>query len=206
MPTYTWTCPVMHTYLLTYLLTYSMKQSPSWEANRFSASQEIPPILWNQNFINAFISASHLSLSWASSIQSIPPHLTSWRCILILSSHPRLGLPSGLFLSRFPHRNPIYSSPLPHTCYVPLPTLSSLYDQAKNIGRGVQVIKLFILYFSPFPVTSSLLGPNILLNTIFSYTLSLRSYLCVGDQDSHPYKTTGKIRVLYILMFVHNLC
>jgi hypothetical protein len=24
-----------------------MEKSPSWEANRFSASQEIPPILWN---------------------------------------------------------------------------------------------------------------------------------------------------------------
>ena len=36
------------TYWLTYLLTYSMEQGPSWEANRFSASQEIPPgILWN---------------------------------------------------------------------------------------------------------------------------------------------------------------
>jgi hypothetical protein len=34
-------------YLLTYLLTYFMEQSPSWEANRFSASQEIPRILWN---------------------------------------------------------------------------------------------------------------------------------------------------------------
>jgi hypothetical protein len=30
-----------------YLLTYSMEQSPSLEANRFSASQEIPSILWN---------------------------------------------------------------------------------------------------------------------------------------------------------------
>jgi hypothetical protein len=35
------------TYLLTYLLTYSMQQSPSWEANRFAASQEIPRILLN---------------------------------------------------------------------------------------------------------------------------------------------------------------
>ena len=35
------------TYLPTYLLTYSMHQSPSWEAIRFSASQEIPRILWN---------------------------------------------------------------------------------------------------------------------------------------------------------------
>jgi hypothetical protein len=34
------------TYLLIYLLTYSMEQSPSREANRFSASQEIPRILW----------------------------------------------------------------------------------------------------------------------------------------------------------------
>ena len=35
------------TFLLTYLLTYSMEQSPSWEANQFPASQEIPRILRN---------------------------------------------------------------------------------------------------------------------------------------------------------------
>ena len=38
-------------YLLTYLLTHSLtrftEQSPSSEANRFSASQEISRILWN---------------------------------------------------------------------------------------------------------------------------------------------------------------
>jgi hypothetical protein len=42
------------------------------------------------------------------------------------------------------------------------------------------------------PVTSSLLGPNILLSTLFSNTLSLCSSLSVRDQVSHPYKTTGK--------------
>ena len=36
--------------VLTSLLTYSMEQSPSWEANRFSASQEIPHILWKPKF------------------------------------------------------------------------------------------------------------------------------------------------------------
>ena len=51
------------------------------------------------------------------------------------------------------------------------------------------------------PVTSSLLGPNILLNTIFSNTLRFLSSLNVSDQASHPYKTTGKIIVLYILIF-----
>jgi hypothetical protein len=61
------------TYLVTYLLTYSMEQDHSWEANRFSACQETPHILWNRTFITAFISARHLSLSWARLIQSMFP-------------------------------------------------------------------------------------------------------------------------------------
>jgi hypothetical protein len=48
------------------------------------------------------------------------------------------------------------------------------------------------------PVTSSLLGPNILLTTLFTNTLSLYSSLNVRDEVSHPYKTTGRIMVLYI--------
>jgi len=32
---------------VSYLHTYSMEQSPYWEANWSSASQEIPCILWN---------------------------------------------------------------------------------------------------------------------------------------------------------------
>jgi hypothetical protein len=43
-----------------------------------------------QRFITTFTSAHHLFLSWTNSIQSIPPHPTSWRSILILSSHLRL--------------------------------------------------------------------------------------------------------------------
>jgi hypothetical protein len=31
--------------MVTYLITYSIEQSPSWEANRFAASQEIPRVL-----------------------------------------------------------------------------------------------------------------------------------------------------------------
>jgi hypothetical protein len=48
-------------------------------------------------------------------------------------------------------------------------------------------------------VTSSLLGPNIPLSTLFSNALSLCSSLNVRDQVSHPYKTTGRIIALYIL-------
>jgi len=36
---------------------------------------------------------------------------------------------------------------------------------------------------------------------MLSYNLSLLSSRNVGDQVSHPYKTRGKIIVLYILIF-----
>jgi len=59
------------------------------------ASQEIPRIFGTRRFVTVFTSARHLSLSWANSIQSSQPPPTSWRSILILSSHLRLGLPNG---------------------------------------------------------------------------------------------------------------
>ena len=65
-----------------------------------------------------FMTALHLSLSWARSIQSMPPHPTSWRSILI-SSHLSLGLPSGLFPLRFPHQNPICTYPFLHSATYP---------------------------------------------------------------------------------------
>ena len=58
--------------------------------------KKFPAFHGTRRFITALTNARHLSLSWASPIQSIYPHPTSWRSILILSSHLRLGLPSGL--------------------------------------------------------------------------------------------------------------
>ena len=63
----------------------------------------------NPKFITAHTSARHLSLSWFTSIQSIPPHPTSWISILILYSHLLLGLPSDLFPSGFPTNTPYMS-------------------------------------------------------------------------------------------------
>jgi len=45
-------------------------------------------------------------------------------------------------------------------------------------------------------------GSNILLSTLFPNTLILRSSISVSDIVSHPYKTTGKIIVLCILVLI----
>jgi hypothetical protein len=77
-----------------------MAQSPPREANRFSARQEIFSILWQPELSHS----QQLSLPWARSIHSIPPQPTTWRYILILFSHLRMGLPNGLFPLSFPNK------------------------------------------------------------------------------------------------------
>ena len=76
-------------------LTYSMVQSPSWEANWFAASQEIPCISRNPKVHHRTHKGLPPVSIWANPIQSIYPHPTSWRSILLLSTHLRLGLLSG---------------------------------------------------------------------------------------------------------------
>ena len=93
------------TYVVTYLLTYLLtpwcrvlleKLTGLQLVKKFPAFHEI------RKFITALTSVRHLSLSWASPIQSIYPHPTSCRSILILSTHLRQGLLSGLLPSSFP--------------------------------------------------------------------------------------------------------
>ena len=52
--------------------------------------KKFPTFHRTRRFITAPTSVLHLSLSWVSPIQSIYPHPTSWRSILILSTHLRL--------------------------------------------------------------------------------------------------------------------
>ena len=80
--------------------------------------KKFPAFHGTRRFITAPTSVHHLSLSWAHPIQSIYPHPTSWRYILILSTHPRLGLPSGIFPSGFPTKtlHTSLSSPIRATC------------------------------------------------------------------------------------------
>ena len=123
---------ILWPYLLTYLLTHSMEQSSSWEANRFSASEEIPRILWKPKVRYHIHKCPSPVLSWASSIQSTTPHPTSWRSIfnIILPSMP--WSPKWSLSLRFPNQNPVHAYPLPNTCYITRPPHSSRFYHPNN--------------------------------------------------------------------------
>ena len=86
------------TLILTYLLTPWCRVLLE-KLTVLQLVKKFPAFHGTRRFITALTSVRYLSLSWASPIQSIYPHPTSWRSILILSTHLRLGLPSGLFPS-----------------------------------------------------------------------------------------------------------
>jgi len=182
-----WVRFLMLTFIIfIYLLTHYMEQSPSWEANRFSV-KKFPACYGTRWFITTFTSAHHLSQSSVSSIQSMAPHPTSWRYFLILTSHLRLSLPSGLFPSGV-HTSNLYTpilSPIRATCPAHLILLDMI--TRKILGEEYRSLSSSLCSFLHSHVTSSLLGPNIFLNTLFSNTLSLCSSLSVSDQVSHPY-------------------
>ena len=81
------------------------------------------------------------------------------------------------------------TSPFPHTRHMPSPSHSLDFTTRTVLRKEYRSLSSSLRNFLHSPVTSSLLGPNTLLNTLFSNTLSLRSSLNVSDQVSHPYRT-----------------
>ena len=161
-----------------YLLTYSMVQSP---CEAMQLVKKFPTFHGTRRFITALTNVRHLSLSWASPIQSIYPHPTSCRSILILSTHLRLGLPSGLLPSGFPTKTLYtpFSSPIRATCPAHLIlrdfiTRTILGEEYKSFGSS-----LCNLLHSP--VTSSLLGPNIILSLLkIKYAFWFSLQICLS--------------------------
>ena len=144
------------TYLLklTYLLT-PWSKSPSWEANRFSASQKTYVFYGTRRFITTLTSAHHLSLSTARSIQSVPTHPTSWRSILILFSYLSLGLPSGLFPTGFytktlytPHLSPIRATCSTHLI-LDFITGTALGEEYRSLSSSLCSFLHFPCYLVP---------------------------------------------------------
>ena len=98
-------------YLLTYLLTPWCRVLLQ-KLTGLQLVKKFPTFHGTRRFITALTNVRHLSLSWASPIQSIYPHPTSWRSVPILSTHLRLGLSSGKFNSGLfclQRRHPAYA-------------------------------------------------------------------------------------------------
>ena len=99
-------------------------------------------------------------LAWSS---PYPKHPTSWWSILILSSSLLLGLPTGLFPSGFPTKT-LYTplpSPIRATCPAHLILLDFIIPTI--LGKQHRSLSSSLCSFLHSPVTSTLLGTNILL-------------------------------------------
>ena len=172
--------------------TYSMVQSPSWEANWFAASQEIPRISRNPKVhYRTHKRPPTVSILGQPNPVHIPTsHLLEIHSNIIHPSTPRSPQWSPL---RFPHQDLIHllSSPIRATCSAHFILLD--FMTRTILGEEYKSFSSSLCNLLHSPVTSSFPGPNILFNTMFSNTVSFLSSRNVSDQVSHPYKSTGKI-------------
>ena len=176
-------------------------QSPSWKANRFAASQAIPRISRHPKVrYRIHKSPPPVSTLGQPNPVNIPSsHLLEIHRNIIHPTTPRS--PHWSLSLRFPHQDPIHPALLTYTRH--MPSSSHLLDFITRtiLGEEYKSLSSSLCSLLHSPVTSSLLRPNILLNTMFSNTLSFLSSRNANDQVSHLYKTRGKIIVLYILIF-----
>jgi hypothetical protein len=171
-----------------------MEQIPSWEANQFSASQEVPLILWNLKVHYRFhkVPLSVYIMSQLDPFHVPKPHILKIHLNIVLPSTP--GSSKWFPSHGFPHQNPVCA---PSTYVLHAPPISFWFYHP-CVWWGVWIIKLIVMSFSSL---SRPLRPKYSPITLFSNTLSLFSSLNTSDQVSHLYKTTCKVIVLYVLIF-----
>ena len=164
------------TYLLTNIIT--LRSIVHLEKLRgIQIVKKFPALNGNRIFITAFTCTLHIS--WASSIQSLPSHPISWRSILTLLFHLRLGFSSDHYHSGFPAKSFIYIS-LPHTSFMSLPSNPSRLVNRKILCEEHRSLSSSSCRLFHSLVTSFILGQNNLLKSLFSNTLC---------SFTHPNKT-----------------
>ena len=135
------------------MVYYSMVQSPSWEANWFAASQEIPRISRNPKFhYRTHKRPPTLSILGQLYPVHIPTsHLLEIRPNIIHPSTPRS--PQWSPPLRFPHQDPIHPPLLTHTRHMSSPSHSSRFYHPHNVDGMLRLI-LPVVFFSPVFIAS----------------------------------------------------
>ena len=96
-----------------------MQQSPSCEANRFAASQEIPRILWKPK-VHYRILKCPPNVPIGRQLDPVHAPTSHFLKIHLNITFPSMPGTSKLpFSLRFPHTIPVDTCPLPHTLYMP---------------------------------------------------------------------------------------
>jgi hypothetical protein len=173
-------------------LNYFIQQSPSWEANSFQINKISPAIIWN----SADHYRVHRSPTLVSMLSQLNPVLIRltyfFKRIFNIIHHLLPGLPGDF---RYSCQNFIYSSLSSDMCYVRCPSHSP-WCVARSAKFEASLMRFApnSCYFTPLRSESS---PR---HSVLKHMESC-CYFNVRYHVSHAYKPTGKIIILYVLIF-----
>ena len=189
----------LHIYLLTYLPT-----PWNWVLEKLAGFQLVnnsPGFFGSRRFVTAFTRDRHLFLSdQINPVHGPPFYFLKINLNITLPSTP--GSSKWCLSLGFPHKKSVYAFHLPHTCYMPQPITLFTFTRIL-FGEEYKSVSSSLCSFLHYPVISSLLGPNILLSTLFFKNPQPTFFPQCGRPSLTPVKTTNKIIFPCILIFIY---
>ena len=157
----------------------------------------MPRVLWNSKVHYRIQTVDHLSPSSPSPNSSIPRlHGTcTWTTSTLQSSK------MAPFI-RYPHQSPACVVLLSHACRIPRPSHALWLEHPNEILQGVQIIKLFLVQFSPASCYFLPLRTKISSSAPRSRTTSAHGLPLTWETKSHNHKK-DIITIIYYAVWRH---